>query len=114
MRLSASEKLEIIYLASSRICRPGGPWRCSASNHRRFIVGMTGSDPAGQKLSKISRRSLTGSGTVFPTTYANASSRGRLISQNSARASRLAAEGSLTTAQQSRTYGGTFGRRRCR
>jgi integrase len=52
---------------------------------------MTGSDPAGQKPSKTSRRSLTGSGIVFPTTFASASSRWRLISQNSAHASWLLA-----------------------
>jgi hypothetical protein len=45
-------------------------------------LGMTGPDPAAQKPSKTTVEALTGSGIVFPTTFASAWSRWRLIGQN--------------------------------
>jgi hypothetical protein len=60
MRLPASEKLEIIYLVEQSH-RPARRTLYSGSNHRRFIGGMTGSDPAGPEASKTSRHSRVAS-----------------------------------------------------
>ena len=67
MRLSASEKLEIIRLVEQSHLPARRTLQMLGIQPSTSIAGMTGSDRVGLKLSKTSRRSLIGSGTAFPT-----------------------------------------------
>jgi transposase len=87
MRLSASEKLEIIRLVEQSHLPARWTLEMLGSSQRRSIVGITRSDRAGQRPSKTSHRNPIGSGTAFPTPFARTSSRWRLSSRNSADAS---------------------------
>jgi hypothetical protein len=73
MRLPASEKLEIIRLVEQSHLPARRTLKMLGIKPSTFsIAGMIGTDPAGRRRSKTSRRSPIGSGTAFPMMFASA------------------------------------------